>query len=123
MAATHSHNDDSDSEFGYDFTPEDEQLLLQLASPPVSTTAPVAVNPAIRAIDTVPGRTEVIRSGSEDVWGHHCAHGHFPPSDAIVSVLPPEVESRCMPSPLPLGEDISYPDRRYLHSFMLTKAD
>lgn len=66
---------DSDSEFGYDFSPEEEQLLLQLGSqngasshvdPACHSRAPATVNEilvsgtSIAAIDCVPGKTDSV---------------------------------------------------------------
>lgn len=48
---------DSDNEFGYDFSAEEEELLFQLASKKDGLVAPPS-NEKLSAIDAVPGRTD-----------------------------------------------------------------
>ncbi|KAI6759390.1 hypothetical protein HG530_010070 [Fusarium avenaceum] len=48
---------DSDNEFGYDFSAEEEELLFQLASKKDGLVAPPS-NERLSAIDAVPGRTD-----------------------------------------------------------------
>jgi exonuclease V len=48
---------DSDNEFGYDFSLEEEELLFQLASENNNNIAPQN-NARLAAIDAVPGRTD-----------------------------------------------------------------
>jgi hypothetical protein len=106
MAAVASHDDESDSDFGYDFTVEDEQLLLQLTAGPVSPSVPVPLNDVTGAIDQVPDRTEILISESPKSSTNGGAQG------TTVGVLPPEVESRDMPSPIPIGDTVACPDRK-----------
>lgn len=110
MAAFSAHFDDSDSDFGYDFTPEDEQLLLQLGSNPALQSATPTVDTVIGAIDTVPGRTEVIATNEPTDLDYHDADTRDRQGDSGAALLPPEVDSRGPQAPLPLLEDITYPD-------------
>lgn len=50
---------DSDNEFGYDFSAEEEELLFQLASENNNDTTPHN-NARLAAIDAVPGRTDCL---------------------------------------------------------------
>lgn len=52
---------DSDNEFGYDFSAEEEELLFQLASEKDGLVAPRS-NERLSAIDAVPGRTDRLLS-------------------------------------------------------------
>lgn len=121
MAALLSLDLESDSEFGYDFSPEDEEALIQLAS--------VNSHPATRrapdigtVIDSVPGKTESI-SGDKNAplhaeRNHTYAHGHRgPPSrDSAPTVCASRAtaaqsaQPRSLPSPVSLHEDVAYPD-------------
>lgn len=111
-------NYDSDCEFGYDFTSEDEALLIQLAS---TEPNPAAAGPRLEVtsvIDAVPART-----GSDcghDVATFRNARSGAPrncdgsrvllggPSDGAESVL--ETQPRILPTPVSLDEDVTYPD-------------
>ncbi|RGP74250.1 exonuclease v [Fusarium longipes] len=56
---------DSDNEFGYDFSVEEEELLLQLASENNNNIAPQD-NVKLAAIDAVPGRTDHVLEQNDD---------------------------------------------------------
>lgn len=101
---------DTDSDFGYDFSPEEEQLLLQLASSDPAT----ARDETSAVIDAVPGKTDSIAGDIEDAYtpglGQRLASqsggGAFrvPGDDA-----PPAVS---------LNEDVRYPNRTLRHPQM-----
>lgn len=88
---------DSDSEFGYDLSPEDEAALIQLASP---TAAPPR-HPLI-----APG-ADVVKSESQydDAESLLAAGGVA----AVFAGSEPSVP------PLSLGRDVHYPDCAYRH--------
>ena len=110
MTSLSAHNDDNDSDFGYDFTPEDEQLLLQLGSDLTPGQASLDV---ANAVDTVPGKTAITtRPGPEDSYLLDIrAQSCF--DDSGNGALPPEVGSEETLSPLTLGTDMLSPTRRY----------
>lgn len=106
---------DSDSEFGYDFSPEDEELLLQLASPggavPIRTAAGTA-----SAIPAVPTRVDVARHRHAIVDGpyrhrNRTADAPSPAPGAIQAAAQNVPRAPPLPSPVSLDEDIVYPDR------------
>ena len=111
---------DSDNEFGYDFSVEEEELLFQLASEN-NTPAPQH-NAKISAIDAVPGRTENLLG--QDVVaeiGNTSAFGLDNLQTASMGSLYNEQrrdqrfereESSCLPTPPAISsvEDIFYPD-------------
>jgi hypothetical protein len=109
MASFSTTNGDGDSDFGYDFTPEDEQSLLQLGSNLTPLQAPSAVT---NAVDTVPGRTATATnydlgdSKPLDIRAYTCLN------DSGQGAVAPEVASRGLLSSAALGEDISGPNRR-----------
>jgi hypothetical protein len=108
--------DNSDSDFGYDFSPEEERLLIQLASAN-HNPAPVLrdFDDAASVIDSVPGKTD-------SVAGDHAATFELDGSVRAQPVhdgqttstgLPALESAAALPSPLSLNEDISYPDRKW----------
>lgn len=118
MAALLNH--DSDSEFGYDFTSEDEALLIQLAS---TEPNPAAAGPRpgvtrTSVIDTVPARTD--SDCGHDVATFRNARNDAPrnrdgsrvllrgPSHGAEAGL--ETQPRILPTPVSLDEDVTYPD-------------
>ncbi|KAH8173517.1 exonuclease V - a 5' deoxyribonuclease domain-containing protein [Sarocladium implicatum] len=107
MASFSTTNSDGDSDFGYDFTPEDEQSLLQLGSNLTPLQAPSAVT---NAVDTVPGRTATATnydlgdSKPLDIRAYTCLN------DSGQGAVAPEVASRGLLSSAALGEDISGPN-------------
>lgn len=105
---------DSDSEFGYDFTPEDEEALILLASadPTPATRHPPA---ATSVIDAVPGKTDSI--AGDDVAILDNARTHVPKKYANRGPLTDPgargdkaAQSRILPSPVSLNQDVTYPD-------------
>ncbi|KAM0563436.1 hypothetical protein ACHAPJ_001157 [Fusarium lateritium] len=123
---------DSDNEFGYDFSVEEEELLFQLASEN-NTPAPQH-NAKISAIDAVPGRTENLLG--QDVVaeiGNTSAFGLDNLQTASMGSLYNEQrrdqrfereESSCLPTPPAISsvEDIFYPDLSKALSNMKPKA-
>lgn len=121
MAATQI--DDSDSDFGYDFTPEDEQLLLQLGSRSGPSAAPSTVNAVGGILDAVPGRTEIIHDASPEIWSRDDIQAHLALGRGVDMALPPEVASRGMPSSIPLGDVATNAHSQYVRISLPTKAD
>ena len=116
---------DSDSEFGYDFSVEEEELLLQLAAknpqplhPPNYQSKFDIKDKATLAIDSVPGKTESIfgddhiendnlqTSGSESTETLRF-HTEKRPVNSAPSNLPTLAPAAS------IDQDISYPDCMY----------
>lgn len=123
MAALQTAGDESDSDFGYDFTPEDEQLLLQLSSNAAHVSALPSATSVTGVIDTVPGRTEIITSRSATDSNHKNVATIVHRDDNVPSILPPEVQPRSIASPLALSEDVAYPDCMWPNRLSLSEAD
>lgn len=99
---------DSDSDFGYDFSAEEEELLIQLASNP--RAAPVS---GTAVIDTVPGKTDVISGEHAAILQSSSVALELQlQNDPTSRAIPPEVESRDLGSLAALDADVSYPDCR-----------
>ncbi|KAF7542257.1 hypothetical protein G7Z17_g11736 [Cylindrodendrum hubeiense] len=112
---------DSDSEFGYDFSVEEEELLAQFASdhPTAPRQPPPPRDSKLAAIDSVPGRSEhnVVSGdvtaeprhlpalGLEDAKPAHSVD-RTPATVADMPDLPPA------PSAIPHAKDVWYPDLR-----------
>lgn len=102
---------DSDSDFGYDFSAEEEDLLLQLASNPHTNPANgAAVNAVTGAIDTVPGKTDIISRGDDEALQSPAARQLLFRGDSAPRAIPPEVDSRTPVTPAALDAGVSYPD-------------
>ncbi|KAM0439050.1 hypothetical protein ACHAQK_006537 [Fusarium lateritium] len=109
---------DSDNEFGYDFSAEEEELLFQLASEKDGLVAP-RDNERLKAIDAVPGRTDnLLGHDSAAEIGSTAAPGLERLQSAQTSNLYRgqafhlREASSGLPTP-PTGssvEDVSYPD-------------
>ena len=125
---------DSDGEFGYDFSPEEEQFMWQLASPD-SIAADTSLSPAAHpgltvpltegtgngaAVDLVPGKTESI-----DGDGGVTKFQHARPLELVAS-LPPRAAAADHRAPLDgtqprsvslpqisLLKDVQYPNRKF----------
>lgn len=114
--------DSDDNEFGYDFSPEDEEALLQLSDlPPKSAISAV--------IDSVPDKTEIV-ADSDNVGGLHFAHGRAGPrghaygndhshSGSTLQAAQP----RSFPAAVALPEDVSYPDCTLIKFVLVDEAD
>lgn len=107
-----SFNSGSDSEFDFDFSPEEEQLLLQLASNTPAGATRLGESSLSIVIDSVPGKTDSVagddttvdfKDGRDHRLGDRVASG--PEGAEDVSRLP------ALSPPLPLHEDVSYPNR------------
>lgn len=109
---------DSDDEFDYDFSAEEEQLLLQLGSknpvPPVQQPSLEKDNYAKLAIDSVPGQTERVFGDDDFDRGHPRTLGSGSAQTSqshhnmlAISALPkvPGLEP-----PASFDQDVSYPD-------------
>ncbi|KAF4976997.1 hypothetical protein FZEAL_6417 [Fusarium zealandicum] len=94
---------DSDNEFGYDFSAEEEELLLQLTSNKNPSAA--QHNARIAAIDAVPGRTDSLlgQDVSFDVTNP------APVGLGGIQAAAPRLSGLQTP-PAALGQDIFYPD-------------
>ena len=118
MAALLTDTIDSDSEFGYDFSPEDEEALIQLASAdptPATRHQPAATS----VIDAVPGKTESV--AGDDVAILNDVRTHAPGTHAhrgLISTAGDPARARrgqaaqaqTLPSPVSLNQDVAYPD-------------
>lgn len=103
---------DVESDFDYDFSPEEEQLLLQLASntpatQPLPEPVPEEPNPRV-AVDLVPGKTDSIADDEAALAlldaSSHGLDQHLAPS-AIGEALQVTREDT-----LTLNEDVRYPN-------------
>jgi hypothetical protein len=104
---------DSDDEFGYDLSVEDEESLLQLTC---HNTAPLHVT-ATRSnlVDSVPSKTVTVTSATQlaPVSGNQLPRRDDRPattripSDAAVDL---GVPAEALLSPVSLDEDVTYPD-------------
>ena len=114
---------DTDSEFGYDFTAEEEELLLQLGSDPIPSSA--------GAIDVVPEQTNIIVP--PDDAANIAKYGLASPTlqDFVPKPPPPETvmegvsiatESIALPSPVSDSSEVSYPNRMYTPLLVALRA-
>lgn len=104
---------DSDDEFGYDLSVEDEETLLQLTG---DNTAPRRATPDLSSvIDSVPSKAGTIAAGTNTapVRGQELrrrddrpATTRIPSDPAVDLGVPVEA----LPSPVSLDEDVTYPD-------------
>lgn len=111
---------DSDSDFGYDFTAEEEELLHQLASDSTLATSiklPPADNVVKLAIDAVPARSEYATETGEgltrDLYAardasYFAKSRHFDNSLHSEAPLSPTADI-LFPS-VDLDQEVSYPD-------------
>lgn len=94
---------DSDDEFGYDLSVDDEQALLQLSSnqpDPLHGASDLST-----VIDSLPSRTDTISTGSIATSGtrQNAARARLPSDTALD-------QAEALPSPESLDEDVRYPD-------------
>ncbi len=106
---------DSDDEFGYNFSLEDEEALIQLASnkPSASTSQPPKVKSVIDAVpavtETPDGNRDVVASNTtraiepQEPW----VEGHAQPPGHPIAL---EQQPALLPSPVSLYEDVAYPN-------------
>jgi hypothetical protein len=104
---------DSDDEFGYDLSAEDEQALLQLSSNPPGSRQ--AVKDPNAVIDSVPSRIATVpsdASAARQNTRHVQPQTNQAAAATSSSELPPErlVPAQALPSPVSLDEDVTYPD-------------
>ena len=99
---------DSDSDFGYDLSAEDEQTLLQLTS---STLVTSTLN---AAIDSVPERTDTISTRTAAATRRGDDTPHENDAEAVFAQTTSHSPTRPMslPSPELLDGDVTYPDCR-----------
>ncbi|KAK7403081.1 hypothetical protein QQX98_011146 [Neonectria punicea] len=104
---------DSDSEFGYDFSVEEEDLLIQLASnnPTTPRLPPPPPDVKLAVIDSVPGRTD--HFVKQDVAAEHKSPPGFGMA-RTTAAYPKQVTvdvPQLPPAPVaPPGNDVYYPD-------------
>lgn len=96
---------DTASDYGSDFSPEDELLLIELSSntfkrlPVPVATAPCAGSGGTASVDLLPGRTDPIEH--EDV----AVSGDISVSNALSLAAVPDVATSGS-----LDQDVTYPD-------------
>lgn len=105
---------DSGSEFEYDFSPEEEHLLLQLASQPPASLLPRHLGSArleseiSATIDSVPDRTATVAGESLGPILQNGVYGFSSEGAPLAQGVLPTV------SPLiPIPHDVSYPNCTY----------
>ena len=92
---------DNESDYGYDFSPEDEEALIQLASLQ-DFCAETGQTGSNSVIDALPGKTDSV--AGDDVGD---VDRNFPPAECSRA---PQAGARSLPSPVSLAEDVSYPN-------------
>lgn len=105
---------DDDSDFGYNLSPEDEDLLLDLASQsqprhPADLSLDAVAHGDV-VIDAVPGKTQVIVGDAAAALSSGSNAPLVARENSSTGAIPPEVESRDLPSPFAFGNSTAYPD-------------
>lgn len=108
---------DSESDYGYDFSPEDEEALIQLASIHDSCADTGQTGPN-SVIDALPGKTDSVAGDDigdvdRDIPQDECSRQRQPGariSHTAGGAEEQAIHARSLPSPVSLAEDISYPD-------------
>lgn len=97
---------DSDDEFGYDLSIEDEQALFQLSSDRLDTSDPSVT------IDSVPSRTHTISSGASTAPGntHYVQSQGYHDAATFPSDPIRLLQAGACASPVSLDENVTYPD-------------
>ena len=112
--------DDQDSDFGYDFSPDEEQLLLQLASnaaPLLQTTSSFDENETSALIDALPAKADPVTeanqasSAAQNVASAPDARGAV--STATLGETTGDAIAHSLSLPAPPCGQVSYPNCMY----------
>ncbi|KND90006.1 Exonuclease V [Tolypocladium ophioglossoides CBS 100239] len=114
---------DSDSDYGYDFTPEEELQLIQLAAEASAGLAQASQSRSFRretsvavAISSIPEQTDDLVGDNSALGARHAvAHGLEGYETAVAHERRPGQNTTAvppfgMPSPVSLHADVTYPD-------------